>query len=633
MKHSYNRRLIRTAFIALLSLISYVSLSVTGYGMTATELDLYQVGSSRPVITSLSPESAMAGDVVELIVLGANFESNVSSFAISGSGIRVLRTVVISQFQLRVMISIDPAALPGLRNIRIINSPPGGGSSATVAFRVKPPPHPEPLLLRMSPSSAQQGETIVTELSGRSFVPGQSFVILNGEDGIRMDSVTVIDANTISVKLIIDELAQPGHRNLSVVTPGPGGGTSQDRAFMVQTAPYPLPTSMAYYGEPLVRGSSSYVEVDAKGLRSVTRVMVPDAVRMTEMVLNPPNSLHFQVDIPSDYRLPTMPVVLSNPRPGGGISDTLHIPVVRPRNIPPQVERVLSQQRLAVGESQTISLGFPNPIFIDVDGDTLTYRVSINEQAVFAEIRDDQLYIRGNIEGRSQVTLIASDGESDAIIQFPVSVFVPIPNRAPTLNSITSFEIPASSARREVSLNGITAGAGENQRLTISATSSNTRLIPNPEIEYSSPNATGSLSIRPNAGVTGTATITVRVRDNGGTDYNGVDLVTRTFTITVRNTEIAESDDEIPGRFRMDQNYPNPFNPTTTIDYTIGETAFVRLSVFDVTGRPVQRLVEREQAAGTYSVTFTADKIPSGMYIYRLEAGSYTQTRTMLLVK
>ena len=97
--------------------------------------------------------------------------------------------------------------------------------------------------------------------------------------------------------------------------------------------------------------------------------------------------------------------------------------------------------------------------------------------------------------------------------------------------------------------------------------------------------------------------------------------------------EISESDDDQPGRFRLNQNYPNPFNPTTTIDYTIGEVSFVRLSVFDVTGRPVARLVEKEQSAGTYSVTFTADKIPSGMYIYRLEAGSYSQTRTMMLVK
>src|SRR5690606_13879901 len=142
-----------------------------------------------------------------------------------------------------------------------------------------------------------------------------------------------------------------------------------------------------------------------------------ESISLTEMELLPPNSLHFRVDIPSDYRLPTMPLVLSNPRPGGGVSDTLHIPVIRPRNIPPQVERVMSQQRLAVGESQTVALGWPNPIFSDEDGDTLTYRVLIDEQAVFAEIRNEELYLRGNIEGRSVITLIASDGESDAIIQ------------------------------------------------------------------------------------------------------------------------------------------------------------------------------------------------------------------------
>jgi hypothetical protein len=257
----------------------------------------------------------------------------------------------------------------------------------------------------------------------------------------------------------------------------------------------------------------------------------------------------------------------------------------------------------------------------------------VDEPSIFAEIRGEELYIRGNIEGKANVTLIASDGYDEAIIQFPITVFVPIPNKAPTLNALRNMELAPSTANHEVTLAGISAGLGETQRVTITVTSSNTRLIPTPEVIYSSPNQTGKLIMRPTVGVTGTATITVRIRDNGGTDYNGVDQITRSFTVTVRNMEISESDNDQPGRFRLDQNYPNPFNPTTTIDYTIGQASFVRLSVFDVTGRPVTRLVEREQTAGTYTVTFTADKIPSGMYIYRLEAGSYTQTRTMLLVK
>ncbi len=632
MDLSYKRLLIRNIFrrLFLLALLAGIVASESAYGNM--EWDLYQVGNSRPVLTSLSPESALAGEVVELILLGANFESGVSSFAISGSGVKVIRTLVISQFQLRVTVSIDQNAVPGIRNIRVINNPPAGGSSATVNFRVKPPPHPEPLLLRMSPSSAKQGDTLMTEFSGRSFVPGQTFVVLEGE-GIKMDSVIVHDDKRISVKLVVNEMATPGRRNLAVVTPGPGGGMSQARAFMVQTAPYPTPSTLAHSGEVLIKGNQHEVTIRGRGIRDVSRIILPGDLRPQQVEHYPPDSIRFVVDVPNTWTDATLPIVLSNPRPGGGASDTLHLSVVRPKNNPPRVRQVLTSMLIATGETRSILLSGASAIFEDADGDTLSFQLAVDEPSIFAEIRGDELYIRGNVEGRANVTLIASDGYDEAIIQFPVVVFVPIPNKAPTLNALRNLELAPSVTSQEVQLAGITAGVDEDQRLTVTATSSNTRLIPNPEVIYTSPNQTGRIVLRPTVGVTGTATITVRVRDNGGTEYNGVDQVSRTFTVTVRNMEITESDDDQPGRFRLDQNYPNPFNPTTTIDYTIGEASFVRLSVFDVTGRPVARLIEREQSAGTYSVTFTADKIPSGMYIYRLEAGSYTQTRTMMLVK
>lgn len=632
MEHSYNRHLIRVIFprLFLLALLSVAAVSVNAYG--SIELDLYQIGNSRPVLTSLMPESALAGDVVELTLLGANFESGVSSFAISGSGIKVIRTLVISPFQLRVTVSIEDNAPPGIRNIRVVNNPPAGGSSTTVNFRVKPPPHPEPLLLRMSPSSAKQGDTLITELSGRDFIVGQSFVVLDGE-GLRMDSVIVHDDKRISVKLIVNEVAAPGRRNLVVVTPGPGGGKSQSRAFMVQTAPYPTPSSLRYSGEDLVRGSQQRVTIQGSGIRNVSRIILPGDLRAQSVQYYPPDSIRFVVDLPETWISGTFPIVLSNPRPGGGVSDTLHLTMVRPLNNPPRVRQVLTSMLIATGETRRIFLSGASAIFDDADGDALSFQLAVDEPSIYAEIRGDELYIRGNVEGKANITLMATDGVDEVIIQFPVTVFVPVPNKAPTLNPLRNVELAASVANHEITLAGISAGLGETQRVTITATSSNTRLIPTPEVVYTSPNQSGRLVLRPTVGVTGTATITVRIRDNGGTDYNGVDQTTRSFTVTVRNMEITESDNDQPGRFRLDQNYPNPFNPTTTIDYTIGEASFVRLSVFDVTGRPVSRLVEREQSAGTYTVTFTADKIPSGMYIYRLEAGSYTQTRTMLLVK
>jgi hypothetical protein len=97
---------------------------------------------------------------------------------------------------------------------------------------------------------------------------------------------------------------------------------------------------------------------------------------------------------------------------------------------------------------------------------------------------------------------------------------------------------------------------------------------------------------------------------------------------------------ELPSSFGLSQNYPNPFNPTTRIQYTIGVASGqsavagrVTLAVYDVMGRQIALLVDETQGPGSYEVQFDAKGLASGMYIYRLVAGSFVQTRGMLLVK
>ena len=110
----------------------------------------------------------------------------------------------------------------------------------------------------------------------------------------------------------------------------------------------------------------------------------------------------------------------------------------------------------------------------------------------------------------------------------------------------------------------------------------------------------------------------------------------------VANTKV-EDEESIPSHFSLSQNYPNPFNPETTISYTIpsnveGETINVTLKVFDVLGREVATLVNEYKQAGNYKVTFNVKtpymaSLPSGVYFYKLQSGSYSETKKLILMK
>ncbi|MDQ3395271.1 MAG: T9SS type A sorting domain-containing protein, partial [Bacteroidota bacterium] len=106
-------------------------------------------------------------------------------------------------------------------------------------------------------------------------------------------------------------------------------------------------------------------------------------------------------------------------------------------------------------------------------------------------------------------------------------------NDAPTLNGISNVSVAGNSPVKTINLAGISAGPFENQTLTVRATSSNTGLIPNPSVTYSSSGATGSIKFKPAANKSGTATITVRVTDNGSNTAPHKNFIERSFKVTV----------------------------------------------------------------------------------------------------
>lgn len=88
-----------------------------------------------------------------------------------------------------------------------------------------------------------------------------------------------------------------------------------------------------------------------------------------------------------------------------------------------------------------------------------------------------------------------------------------------------------------------------------------------------------------------------------------------------------------PTNYALDQNYPNPFNPTTRISYSIPQSGFVTLKVYNAIGKEVATLVNEEKSAGSFEVNFNAAGLSSGIYFYTIQSGSFTQTKKMILMK
>jgi hypothetical protein len=96
---------------------------------------------------------------------------------------------------------------------------------------------------------------------------------------------------------------------------------------------------------------------------------------------------------------------------------------------------------------------------------------------------------------------------------------------------------------------------------------------------------------------------------------------------------LVEGQTGLPATTSLAQNYPNPFNPRTAISYQLSAISVVKISVVDVLGREVALLVQEQKAAGTYSVQWNASGLPSGVYLYQLRAGSFVETRKMVITK
>jgi len=98
-------------------------------------------------------------------------------------------------------------------------------------------------------------------------------------------------------------------------------------------------------------------------------------------------------------------------------------------------------------------------------------------------------------------------------------------------------------------------------------------------------------------------------------------------------TSVESFSNQIPLNFGLEQNYPNPFNPDTRIHFELPHDSPVRLTIYDLLGRDVAIVVDGYTKAGRYDVTFTAKNLPSGVYFYRLQAGTFNDVKKFVLLR
>ena len=133
------------------------------------------------------------------------------------------------------------------------------------------------------------------------------------------------------------------------------------------------------------------------------------------------------------------------------------------------------------------------------------------------------------------------------------------------------------------------------------------------------------------------------------TNYNNIEDLS--FLVFVQNTSTLEvyqaeeatyselsttgvnDDESLNQAFKLEQNFPNPFNPTTKISFSIPSSQFSTLKVYDILGKEVETLIQRNLVPGNYEATFDASNLPSGIYIFTLNSGQFSQSRKMLLLK
>ena len=211
----------------------------------------------------------------------------------------------------------------------------------------------------------------------------------------------------------------------------------------------------------------------------------------------------------------------------------------------------------------------------------------------------------------------------------PISSWEELITKAPTVDSDLSARLIEEEGSIRFELTGVVKGVSASiltDRVLVNATSTTGQLF------WYRDDGVWHIDLVSLQGNLENPVILLNFEGAGAMELSNVDArdqYNRLLMSTLEETETSE----LPTSYTLSQNYPNPFNPATTISYTLPEAVQVRLTVFNTVGQQVATVVNNMQQPGVYSVTLEGSRWASGIYFYRLEAGSFTELRKMVLLK
>ena len=411
---------------------------VPGGGLSnAVTFTITQSSRPTPRITSVSPDHTLAGGPA--FILTVNGQNFVSDSVVRWNNSPRLTTFVNSG-QLTAQISASDIAAFGSARVTVLTPPAGGGESNPLTFAINTPPSPVPVITSVIPGTVVVGsQSFVLTVNGSGFIAA-STVQVNGENR----QTTFIGVNQLTVPITAAEISTVGTLAIRVVTPSPGGGTSNEVMIAVVN---PVPSIVAINPGIAAEGSPGFMlAVTGTGFVPGSEVLINGNRRATVFVSG--TQLNAQILASDVATVGTLNVQVATPEPGGGISNVLALEV-RKTNPIPRVTGI-SPDTVNAGEQSFMlvvnGLNFVRGSIVRVNGqDRPTEFVS--ETVLAAQILTADVAV-GGILNVSAFTPAPGGGRSNSV---PLTVN----NPRPRITSISPDNTPAGSPGFTLIVNGL----------------------------------------------------------------------------------------------------------------------------------------------------------------------------------